>query len=434
MATVTGLVDGIMEQFSKTRNMTMDLVSTLEPDDYGVQTAEYTSPPKWHMGHTSWIYEMVMRKIDDSYTPTQFANNPYLNSYYNQAGPIHPKNARGAVSRPTAAELAAYFEEMNARLTEFVSSRELDPESTRLILTAIHHECQHQELLVYDLQHMLGPKYSPKHRGEPPARRQDTATPRSVSVPGGIYEIGHAGGTFSYDIESPAHKVYLGDYEIDIFPVTCGQYAEFVDGGGYEDYRYWLSDGYDAVQEHSWSSPLYWQKKDAGWFVCDFGGVRPVNPDEPVCNVSYYEADAYCRWAGRRLPTEAEWEVAARYDPGTQKMRTYPWGEEPPGAARANLLESGLWGCAPIDSYASGASPAGCEQMIGNVWEWTSSEYAPYPGFESGFEEYNDKWFGNQKVLRGGSYATPTMSIRTTYRNFFRPHERWMFSGFRCAS
>lgn len=433
MTAVSGMLDDIATLFSKTRKMTMEIVSTLESDDYVIQTAEYTSPPKWHIGHVSWIYEMVMRKIDDSYTSTQFATHPYLNSYYNNAGPIHPKNARGAVSRPSTKELVAYFEDMNIRLEEFIGTHTLDLQSSRLLLTAIHHECQHQELLVYDLQHMFGSQYTPQHRKCLPKVRQ-YATPKCVSIPRGVYELGYTGPNYCYDIESPSHKVYLEDYDIDIFPVTCGQYAEFVDDGGYEDHRHWLSDGWDIVQSDSWSKPMYWERKDDMWYVNDFAGSRRLNPDEPVCNVSYYEADAYCSWAGKRLPTEAEWEIAACYDFKTQKRRIYPWGDEPPDDTRANLLESKLWAPSPVGSYAKGVSPVGCEQMIGNVWEWTCSEFAPYPGFESGFDEYNDKWFGNQKVLRGGSFATSAILIRSSYRNFFRPHERWMFSGFRCAS
>lgn len=422
----------VLTLFAGTRKMTMELVSTLEPDDYVVQTADYTSPPKWHIGHISWIYEMVMGKIDETYLPTQFAGDSYLNSYYNQAGTPHPKASRGAVARPTTKALVTYFEEINNRVRDFVSTRSLDSKLTKLMLIAINHECQHQELLVYDLQHMLGSKYTPQHCDAPPVPQLDF-TPKSATVPNGVYEIGYTGNQYCYDIESPAHKVYLDDYKIDMFAVTCGQYAEFIADGGYENYRYWLSDGWDKVGDESWSSPLYWKKKNGEWFVDDFAGIRPLNVREPVCNVSYYEADAYCRWAGKRLPTEAEWEVAACYDPATQSRRAYPWGDEPPDKTRANLLESRLWRCAQVDAYNAGASPIGCEQMIGNVWEWTSSEFSAYPGFESGFDEYNDKWFGGQKVLRGGSSATPSTSIRPTYRNFFRPFERWMFAGFRCA-
>ena len=433
MAPVAQLANNLLTLFTKTHKMTMELVSTLEQDDYVIQTATFTSPPKWHIGHTSWVYEMVMSKIDSSYIPTKYANEPYLNSYYNQAGKILPKSERGNYSRPTTAEMMKYFKEIDTRLCKFISSCSLDSKLTQLLLIAINHETQHQELLMYDLQHMLASKYSPKHFNTPPIS-QVRFTPKSVPVQKGLYEIGYTGDAFCYDIESPSHKVYLEDYDIDVFPVTCEQYIEFMDDDGYEDYRYWLSDGWDAVQSNSWNSPLYWYTKDGKWFVDDFVGPRPVNIHEPVCHVSYYEADAYCRWARKRLPTEAEWEIAACYDPATKTRRLYPWSDTSIDATHANLLESRLWRGSDVGSYGVGASPIGCEHMIGDVWEWTSSEFCAYPGFVSGFDEYNDKWFGNQKVLRGGSFATPVSSIRSTSRNFFRPDERWMFAGFRCAT
>ena len=433
MATVPDISGDLLTIFVRARKMTMELVSTLEPDDYVVQTAEYTSPPKWHIGHTSWMYEMVMRKTDESYETTRFADDAYLNSYYNQAGTPHPKAARGAVSRPTTADLVAYFEEMTRRVEAFIAARGADPQTTGLLTMAIHHEYQHQELIVYDLQHMLASRYAPRRRLAPPSRTERNI-PGSVQIPGGVYEVGHGGDEYCYDIEMPMHKEYVRDYTMDVFPVTCGQYAEFIADGGYDNYRYWLSDGWDAVKRNSWRAPMYWDMIDGAWYVHDFAGKRQVNPREPVCNVSYYEADAYSRWAGKRLPTESEWEVAACYDGTTRHNLRFPWGSAPPDTTRANLLESCIWGRAEVGSYATGASPAGCEHMIGDVWEWTSSEFAPYPGFVSGFDEYNDKWFGGQKVLRGGSSATPAASIRPTYRNFFRPDERWMFAGFRCAS
>lgn len=428
---MTEPIPRLAEAVARTRAETLSLVSTLEPDDMVVQTAPYTSPPKWHVGHVSWVFEMVMRKAGAPYAATAMAGSPYLNSYYRQAGSPHPKGERGSVSRPTAAELLAYHGEVTRRLEGAIRAAPAGGEAERLLAMAMHHECQHQELMVYDMQHMLASRYEPPSRAAPPepsARER----PRSVRVGGGTRSVGHAGGGYAYDIEMPAHEVLLADYEIDVFPVTCGQYAEFVDGGGYADYRHWLSDGWDAVREGGWEAPMYWERDGGSWAVNDLAGRRPIVADEPVRCVSYYEADAYCRWAGRRLPTEFEWEVAARHDAGG-RASAFPWGDAPPDASRANLLESRAWRPARVGSYPAGASPCGCEQMVGDVWEWTSSEFAPYPGFESGFDEYNDKWFGGQKVLRGGSSATPAASIRATYRNFFRPHERWMFAGFRCA-
>ena len=432
MATIQEQSGGLARMLEQTRAMTQELVSVLEPDDYVVQTADYTSPQKWHVGHVSWIYEMVMRRMDPSYEATPLADSPYLNSYYNGAGTPHPKADRGRAARPATGDLLAYFEEITQRLRPLASGP-LGDKAASLLTLAVHHEMQHQELMVYDLQHMLASDYAPARRlGAPaPPRRE---LPKSVHIRGGVREIGHAGGGFCYDVESPAHRVYLEDYEIDALPVTCGEYEKFIADGGYADYRHWLSDGWDAARKNSWEAPMYWSSVGGRWHVRDFGGLRPVNPDEPVCCLSYYEADAYARWAGRRLPTEAEWEVAACYDESAARRLAFPWGDAPPEPSRANLLESRIWARTPVGSYPDSASPSGCEQMIGDVWEWTSSEFVPYPGFESGFEEYNDKWFGGQKVLRGGSSATPGASIRPTYRNFFRPEERWMFAGFRCAA
>jgi ergothioneine biosynthesis protein EgtB len=206
-----------------------------------------------------------------------------------------------------------------------------------------------------------------------------------------------------------------------------------MEDGGYGTYKYWLSDGWEKVKKNKWDSPMYWEKIEDAWHIRDFAGIRKINPKEPVKHVSYYEAEAYCKWAGKRLPTEAEWEKAACWSDTMQEKTIFPWGNSLPTEKNCNLLESYQWGCTEIGTYPEGASPSGCQQMIGDVWEWTSSEYTGYPGFKSGFDEYNDKWFTNQKVLRGGSFGTPSMSIRGSYRNFFRLDERWLFSGFRCA-
>jgi ergothioneine biosynthesis protein EgtB len=254
-----------------------------------------------------------------------------------------------------------------------------------------------------------------------------------VTIPGGIFDIGFTGNGFSYDNELPEHKVYLYDYEIDSTPVSNGDFMKFIEEGGYEKYKYWLSDGWDLVQEFKWSSPLYWFKKGDVWMKKDFFGISPINLDEPVMNVSYYEADAYANWAKKRLPTEAEWEKASSWNDNLKRKTKYPWGDQIPTPEQANLLESFLWRPSKCGSYEKGKSFYGCYQMIGDVWEWTSSEYSLYPGFRSKFPEYTDKWAINQKVLRGGSFATPIRQIRNSYRNYFKPYERILFAGFRCA-
>ena len=421
----------LLQQFKETRKRTLELVKNLEKDDFVVQTAPYMSPPKWHIGHVSWIYEAIISKIDKNYKFHSNEFSEYLNSYYQQFGLPHEKGLRGIISRPTTNEIFQYFNTINQKVEKFIQTHELNEQEKKLIITGFHHECQHQELLVYDLQHLLAEQYLPVRKNK--RRIQENKQEEFVKIKGGIFEMGYNGKEFSYDIELPEHKTYLEDYKIGIFPITNREYLEFMNDGGYETYKHWLSDGWEKVKSNNWKSPMYWEKIDDEWYVRDFLGIRKINPNEPVCHVSYYEADAFCKWAGKRLPTEAEWEKAACWDEVKQEKSTFPWGNTNPTEENCNLLESYHWCCREIGAYPNGKSPSGCQQMIGDVWEWTASEFVGYPGFKTGFDEYNDKWFTNQKVLRGGSFGTPKMSIRGSYRNFFRLDERWLFSGFRCV-
>ncbi len=465
----TGETGRLLQLFRETRSRTMLMVSTLEPDDFVVQTAFFTSPAKWHVGHVSWIYEAVMGKMDGRYGFEEGEISAYLNSYYQQFGVPHDKGRRGTASRPTTKQMLEYFENVSGRVERFIAEHADrinapgdggGPSAVaRLLEMGIHHECQHQELLVYDLQHMLADRYIPAvGLKEPPPRRPVAGAggggigggggggapeaQGACRMEGGLYTMGYGGSDYCYDIELPEHPVYVRPYRIDAHPITNGQYMEFIRDGGYRSYQYWLSDGWEKVKENGWEAPMYWERVGDGgsndqgdtWHIHDFAGLRRVNPHEPVSHVSYYEADAYCKWAGKRLPTEAEWEMAACWDAAGRKKSTYPWGDGAPTPERCNLLESGHWRCAEVGAYPGGASPCGCQQMIGDVWEWTSSEFIGYPGFKPTFSEYNDKWFANQKVLRGGSFGTPAASIRASYRNFFRLDERWMIAGFRCAS
>lgn len=421
----------ILDEFIETRNRTLNLVKNLEKDDFVVQTAPYTSPPKWHLGHVSWLYEVILSKVSDNYEFYSKKYSEYLNSYYQQFGKPHDKDKRGIISRPTVDEIIQYFHTINKRVSDFLEKNSIDDKIKNLFVTGFNHECQHQELLVYDLQHLLADGYRPVLKNMP--KKPMHIAKESIKIDGGLYTMGYSGQEFCYDIELPEHQVYLNDFKIDSLPVSNGDYLKFMEDGGYQNFKLWLSDGWEKVKENEWTAPMYWLYEDERWMTHDFLGKRKINPNEPVCHVSFYEADAYCRWAGKRLPTEAEWEKAACWDKVNQRKTLFPWGDEKPTENHANLLESYVWNTTEVGSFESGKSHYGCYQMIGDVWEWTASEFVGYPGFKSGFDEYNDKWFTNQKVLRGGSFGTPKMSIRTSYRNFFRLDERWLFSGFRCA-
>ena len=422
--------NSLLESFNETRNTTLQLVKNLERDDFGVQTAVFMSPPKWHLGHVSWLNEIVLSKTQKNYNFYSDELSEYLNSYYNQFGKPHDKSKRGIMSRPTVDKILEYFDVVTNRVREVIKNP-INKDASYLFTMAVHHECQHQELLVYDLQHLLGEQYKPAIKNQP--QISSNKEKKSIKINGGLYNIGYSGKNFCYDIELPEHKTYLDTFQIDNFLVSNAEYLRFIEDGGYEDYSYWLSDGWDAVKKNEWIAPMYWEKENDEWTIRDFAGKRKINPDEPVCHVSFYEAAAYCKWANKRLPTEAEWENAALWIDEKKIKTEFPWGNEKPTQQHANLLESNIWNCCEIGSYKNGISKYGCYQMIGDVWEWTSSEFVGYPGFKTGFDEYNDKWFTNQKVLRGGSFGTPAISIRGSYRNFFRLDERWLLSGFRCA-
>ncbi len=426
--------------FMKVRRQTIEIVETLEIEDFVVQTDVFMSPPRWHIGHVSWFFEQLLKKNFKEYKPFKEDFSFYLNSYYQAFGEPFNKARRGTISRPTVSETIDYWKWINEQTSKFFKQVNLTDEIYKLFLLAYNHEWQHQELMVYDIQHLLQNKYKPKTKKSPPAMHGSSMKKEMIKIPGGIFEMGYDPDTwkdfFAYDIEMPVHKILLNDYCLDNSPVTNIEFLEFIKDRSYTNYKYWLSDGWEAVKRNKWNAPLYWEQDSNGdWLRKDFKGKKFIEhyPDEPVTNLSYYEADAYAKWAGKRLPTEAEWEKAASWDEDAGKKRLFPWGDSEPDELNCNLLESKVWSVCNVFNYISGKSYYGCFDMIGDCWEWTQSEFMAYPGFKSGFEEYNDKWFGNQKVLRGGSFGTPGLSTRNTYRNFFRPEERWMISGFRCA-
>jgi len=450
----------VADLYQQVRARTLQIVAPLEIEDYVVQTADFMSPPRWHIGHTSWFFETVLQKYQPGYQTYSEEFLFYFNSYYEGLGQRIERPKRGTRSRPTVRATVAYrahIDEQMSRFIEQVSDRDEAEEILAIVRLGLEHEMQHQELLVYDIKHLLCDQFDAPLSTAPVSIESVSGM---AEVEGGLFELGysaeergssptvregfdnergdrspHSKTGFAWDNEKPRHKVFLEDFLIDRAPITSGDYLEFMNAGGYGDFRWWHSAGWERVNSEQWRAPLYWEQRDGEWMIRDFAGLHRVADklDEPVTHVSFLEASAYAKWAGKRLPTEAEWEKAASFSPSLNRKQEFPWGAASPAESLGNLFENGLWSVAPVGAFPAGQSAYGCQQMIGDVWEWTTSDYTPYPGFKSEFDEYNDKWFVGQKVLRGGSYATPRSHIRTTYRNFFHPEERWMVAGFRCA-
>lgn len=443
---ITNEVKRLRQDFLNVRKTTSIIFEPISIEDAVMQSDPFGSTPNWHIAHVTWFFQKILEKYKQDISANSI-NTDYLNSYYQRYSKILPKKERGKYPRPKVSETLKYrvmIEDLFLEFLDYIEkNNSLIHNLAYDIELANQHEMQHQELLVYDLQHYFQKFEDPSDNYEPKIIKRNNTLIDSgnigniqdemIKIPGGIYELGFPRDDFCYDNELPEHKTYLNPYEIDKYPVVNREFIEFIDAGGYQNYRFWLSDGWDLVNEKQWNAPLYWRKIDGQWYKKDFRGLNKVSPYEPVTNVSYFEADAYSKWAGKRLPNEAEWEKAASWSDDLKRKTTYPWGDNLPSDSTANLLESWTWAPSQIGSYPFGKSHYGCHQMIGDVWEWTSSEYVLYPGFRSKFSEYTDKWAINQKVLRGGSFATPIMQIRNSYRNYFKPHERIPFSGFRCV-
>jgi ergothioneine biosynthesis protein EgtB len=439
----------IIDLYQSVRARTMLIVAPLEIEDYVIQTADFMSPPRWHIGHTSWFFETLLKAHQAGYKIYSDAYLFYFNSYYEGFGERIARPKRGTRSRPTVKDTVTYRKHVDEQMLAFLESLDRQPSAESvlpLVRLGLEHEMQHQELLVYDIKHLLCDQYDAPIK---PAPASSGKVEGMAEIEGGLFWLGYEGQAqipkskvqsppnydFAFDNEKPAHQIFLQDYGIDRALVSNGDFIDFIRDGGYQNFRWWFSEGWEAVNRDGWRAPLYWELHDGNWMIRDFSGLHPAASKaiEPVSHVSFYEASAFAKWAGKRLPTEAEWEKAAMFTADQNERSVFPWGNEAVNLARANLFENGLWSVAPIGAYPAGQNSHGCQQMIGDVWEWTTSDYVPYPGFKSEFDEYNDKWFVNQKVLRGGSFATPQLHIRSTYRNFFHAHERWMVSGFRCA-
>lgn len=411
-------------RYRAVRMASVALAAGLTPEDCALQSMPDASPIKWHLAHTSWFFEtFVLEQAQPGYRHFHPQYRVLFNSYYVAVGARHPRPERGLISRPSLDDIQRYRTHVDQAMLQLL----LDPGALSaplldLITLGLHHEQQHQELMLTDLKHLLSrnplkPAYRPLHTG---VRAGAAAALTWIDYPAGEHHIGTdlAPGEFIFDNESPRHRVFNERYALASRLVTNGDYSAFMSDGGYARPELWLSEGWDLAQAQRWQAPLYWEKRGDGWQHFTLTGLQAIDPTEPVYHVSYFEADAYARWAQARLPSEAEWEAAAAHCPSD-----------------GNFVENN--NLRPLRAPAAPArTPHAPQQLFGDVWEWTQSAYAPYPGYRAApgaVGEYNGKFMVNQYVLRGGSFATPRSHIRASYRNFFPAAARWQFSGIRLA-
>ena len=415
-----GAPEGLAGRYVQVRSATDALTVGLNAEDFVVQSMDDVSPTKWHLAHTSWFWEaFVLGPHLDDYRPFHPDYHYLFNSYYVQAGERHCRAQRGYLSRPTVDEVREYRAHVDRGMVRLLSRDGDDSrasELTSLIEIGLNHEQQHQELILTDLKHLFAVNpLRPVYRAVPEARPgPPVPAVEWIAFEGGVQSIGHGSPGFHFDNESPAHRRFLEPFALASRLVTNGEYLEFIEDGGYDRATLWMSAGWAKREADRWSEPFYWERRDGEWWTFTLSGMRRVDPFEPVCHLTWFEADAFARWASARLPREDEWEVAAR-------------GLDVAG----NFVESGRLHPAPL-----GANARGLSQMFGDVWEWTASDYSPYPGYrpeEGAIGEYNGKFMCGQFVLRGGSCVTPVGHIRHTYRNFFVPESAWQFTGLRLA-
>lgn len=403
----------VIETYRRVRERSLALASPLSAEDCCAQSMPDASPTKWHLAHTSWFFEtFVLERGEKEFKPFDPAFRVLFNSYYNAVGDRHPRPQRGLLTRPGLDVVLAYRADVDRRIVTWLASSRKNEELAALVELGLHHERQHQELLLTDIKHLFSRNPLLPAYGLAP-ETGDAMTPLTwQDFAAGLVEIGHAGSGFCFDNETPRHRVFLQPYRLASRLVSNDEYAVFIAAGGYADPGLWLAEGWDWRVSQGKEQPLYWEKGAGGWQEFTLGGLRPLNPHQPVVHVSYYEADAYARWAGARLPSEAEWENAAADLP-----------------LRGHFADSAVF-------HPRAAAAAGLGQMFGDAWEWTQSSYAPYPGFRAGpgaVGEYNGKFMVNQYVLRGGSCVTPEDHVRASYRNFFPASASWQFSGIRLA-
>jgi ergothioneine biosynthesis protein EgtB len=419
MFEVTAIQSGsLLERYRRVRAATEAACAPLSPEDMVVQSMPDASPAKWHLAHTTWFFEtfVLSHPSLNGYEPFCPEFNYLFNSYYDAVGARHPRPHRGLLTRPSADEVRRYREHVDRRMSELLPRLEPADDSFPIVEIGLNHEQQHLELLLTDIKHLFAQNpLRPCYRDLPGP--VDCAVPplKWMGFNEGVHSIGYSGDGFSFDNERPRHRVFLEPFQISSRPVSCGEYMAFMDDGGYGRPELWLSDGWHTCRRENWQAPFYWERHANCWNAFTLGGMRPVAVAEPVLHVSFYEADAYARWAGCRLPTEGEWEVVCS-TVGTTTP-TNPNSFEPCRLHPAALL----------DNHSG---------FFDDVWIWTQSAYSPYPGFTSSpgaIGEYNGKFMCNQIVLRGGSCLTPRSHVRATYRNFFPPEARWQFTSLRLA-
>jgi ergothioneine biosynthesis protein EgtB len=405
----------VAARFRAVRAESEALAAPLLPEDQIVQSMPDVSPTKWHLAHVTWFFEHFILEAETGIAPFDPRYGYLFNSYYEAVGPRHARPQRGLLSRPSCIEVQEYRAHVTHALAGFIETAGAAQwdRTAPLIELGMHHEQQHQELILMDIKHVFSMNpLLPAYQARPVHALGTGSAMRMVDFAGGLVEIGHAGPGFAFDNEGPRHRLWLEPFRLADRLVTCGEYLDFIEAGGYRRPEFWLSDGWAAVQAQAWQAPLYWRDTAEGWRIFTLHGEQPLDPAEPVVHVSYYEADAFARWAGKRLPTEAEWEIAAR-----------------------NLSTEGNFSGARR-YHPAPAQGRGLRQMFGDAWEWTASSYSPYPGFmppAGAVGEYNGKFMSSQMVLRGGAAVTPDNHIRSTYRNFFPPPARWCFGGIRLA-
>jgi len=406
--------------YAEIRRTTQRLIAPLGEEDCVVQSMPDASPAKWHLAHTTWFFEtFVLTRAHSSYQPFDPRYGYLFNSYYNSVGPMHPRRERGLLTRPTLERVLAYRAHVDHALSALLEGPNLDVDLLPIVETGLHHECQHQELLLTDIKHAFSRNpLEPAYRTPGPSAPAATAPElRWLRGAEGVREIGHEGASFSFDNERPRHRTFVQPHLLASRLTTNLEYRAFIEDGGYGRPELWLAEGWDLVRARGWQAPLYWRRTADQWYEFTLAGPLELADAAPVCHVSYYEADAFARWSNARLATEAEWETAAH-------------GRQIAG----NLLESDR--LHPVCVAAAPADSSAPSQLYGDVWEWTSSPYVAYPGFrapDGALGEYNGKFMSNQMVLRGGSCASAALHLRASYRNFFPPDARWQFTGIRLA-